>query len=152
LGRLELDAGGGIALLPRGTGPLPGTDRVAVLAHLLAGDSRTVVADCGVVSDGQALVAPIVAARQSLLVIRPCYLALRRATSAPVHPSGVILLAEPGRTLRRSDVEQVVGAPVLAEVPWDPSVARAVDAGLLASRLPRALDRALRPVVAPIAA
>lgn len=53
-------------------------------------------------------------------------------------------MTEPGRALDRTDVETVVGAPVQAEVPLDPAVARAVDAGLLASRLPRGLERALR--------
>jgi hypothetical protein len=34
-----------------------------------------------------------------------------------------------------------VGAPVRVRVPLDPAVARAVDAGLLAGRRPRALRR-----------
>jgi hypothetical protein len=51
---------------------------------------------------------------------------------------------EPGRALTRRDVEEVLGVPVRAEVDVDPAVARAVDAGLLASRLPRALERGLR--------
>jgi hypothetical protein len=55
----------------------------------------------------------------------------------------VVLLAEPGRALTRADVEDCVGAPVVAEVAVDPQVARAVDAGLLATRLPRALAREL---------
>ena len=37
-----------------------------------------------------------------------------------------------------------VGAPVVATVSLDPAVARAVDAGLLAARLPRLLQRELR--------
>jgi hypothetical protein len=37
----------------------------------------------------------------------------------------------------------VVRAPVLAEVELDPAVARTVDAGLLAGRLPRSLAKAL---------
>jgi hypothetical protein len=40
-------------------------------------------------------------------------------------------------------VEDCVGAPVVAEVSVDPQVARAVDAGLLATRLPRGLAREL---------
>jgi hypothetical protein len=55
-----------------------------------------------------------------------------------------VLLAEPGRALDATDVESVIGAPVVAQVSVDPAVARAVDAGLLASRLPRGLERALR--------
>jgi hypothetical protein len=84
------------------------------------------------------------AASASLLVLRPCYLSLRRALQAPMRPSGVILVSEPGRSLGRSDVEDVLGVPVRAVVGIDPAVARAVDAGLLATRLPRGLERALR--------
>jgi hypothetical protein len=38
--------------------------------------------------------------------------------------------------------------PVAAEVPWDPAIARSVDAGLLVSRLPQSLARPLRQVLA----
>src|SRR2546426_1176908 len=69
------------------------------------------------------------AAGLSLLVLRPCYLALRRAIAAPLRPSGVVLVNEPGRSLGRADVEDLLGVPVRAEIDVDPSVARAVDAG-----------------------
>jgi hypothetical protein len=36
-------------------------------------------------------------------------------------------------------VEHALDAPVVAEVPYDPSVARAVDSGMLAGRLPRSI-------------
>jgi hypothetical protein len=83
-------------------------------------------------------------ATHSLLVLRPCFLSLRRAVAAPVHPSGVIVVREPGRVLSDRDVADVVGAPVLATVPVSPEVARAVDAGLFLSSRPVALRRALR--------
>jgi hypothetical protein len=60
----------------------------------------------------------------------------------------VILVDEPGRSLGQRDVEHAIGAPVEAVVSVDPSVARAVDAGLLASRLPRLMTRALRRAAA----
>ncbi len=72
------------------------------------------------------------AASDSLLVTRACYLSLRRLVAGPVRPSGVVLVTEAGRALGRADVEDVVGVPVVAEVPIEPAVARAVDAGLLA--------------------
>ena len=75
----------------------------------------------------------------SLLVVRSCFLALRRVAHLARKPHGVILVNEPGRVLRRPDVEGVAGAPVEAEVEWDPVVARAVDSGVLAGRLPRSL-------------
>ncbi len=83
------------------------------------------------------------AASRSVLVTRACFLALRRAGNAPLRPSEVVLIAEPGRALDVRDVTEIVGAPVRSKVPFDPAVSRAVDAGLLASRLPRSLARAL---------
>ncbi len=122
-----------------------------MLAGVLAGESRSVVVDAGVAewtessehSDDSARSVLAAAAGTSLLVTRPCYLSLRRAVAAPLQPTGVVLLVEPGRALDRHDVEEVVGVSVVAEVQLDPAVARAVDAGLLVTRLPRSLERAL---------
>ncbi|HEY5154574.1 MAG TPA: hypothetical protein VIJ47_07565, partial [Acidimicrobiales bacterium] len=66
-----------------------------------------------------------------------------RMVASPLAATGVILVTEPGRALGRRDVEQVVGVDVVAEVPIDAAVARSVDAGLLAGRLPPVLARAL---------
>ena len=55
-----------------------------------------------------------------------------------------MLVAEPGRALGAADVARAVGVPVIATVSLDPAVARAVDAGLLAARLPRTLQREVR--------
>ncbi len=141
LNRLEVTARDGLALLPRGDGVLEPA-RADVLASLIAGDVRPVVADCGTDPSGAAL-AVAAGATRSILVTRACFLSLRRALAVPLRPSGVVLLTEPGRALTRDDVEDCVGAPVVAEVAVDPLVARAVDAGLLASRLPRGLAREL---------
>jgi hypothetical protein len=146
LARLELAVDHDTALLPRGRGELGPPGRVEVLAGLLASEARSVVVDCGTAAragDGDAVAVLAAAAGESLLVTRACYLSLRRLVAAPLRPSGVVLLSEPGRALGRLDVEQVVGAPVVAEVAVDAAVARAVDAGLLGTRLPRALERAL---------
>lgn len=144
LARLELSVGPDLALLPRGRGAPGPAARHEVLARLLAAEDRPVVVDAGVIGpDSPAL--PLVAeASRSLLVTRACYLGLRRAIDLPVRPSGVVLLREPGRAMGRDDVEHVVGAPVVADIPVDPSVARAVDAGVLSRRIPRALARPLR--------
>lgn len=83
---------------------------------------------------------------RSIAVLRPCYLALRRSVRDGLTPDGIIVISEPGRALSADDVARCVGAPVLATVTTDPTVARAVDAGLLLSRLPaslRALSTAL---------
>ena len=157
LGRLEVDVRPGLRLLPSGRGRVEGSSRVDLLVQLLAEDPRRVVVDCGTLAADRGLsgagpvsgfVAPSIAgaAAQSLLVLRPCYMAVRRALEAPIRPSGVVVLREPGRALDAVDVEDVVGVPVVAEAPVDPAVARAVDAGLLASRVPRSLERGLRGV------
>ena len=144
LGRLEVPVAPGLALLPRGEGPLDGR-RAAVLAALLAADPRTVVVDCGTVPSGAARVVAA-SAERSVLVTRACFLSLRRALAGSLRPTEVVLIAEPGRSLTRHDVATALGAPVVAVVEIDPAVARAVDAGLLASRLPRGLARELRGV------
>jgi hypothetical protein len=141
LRRLELPVAPGLALLPRGRGTLEPAS-ADVLVALLAADGRPVVADCGSTPDGAPL-AVAAGATRSVLVTRACYLALRRALDAPLRPSEVVLLVEPRRALTRRDVEDSVGAPVVAEVAVDPLVARAVDAGLLATSLPRGLAREL---------
>lgn len=143
LARIEIQASAtGLGLLPRGAGPLD-PSRAAVLAGVLDAGSRPVVIDGGA-EPGPAARAIISAAQRSILVIRPCYLALRRALDPPVRPTEVVLVHDHGRSLGRADVERVVDAPVVAEVAVDPAVARAVDAGLLASRLPRSFARRLQ--------
>ena len=137
LARIEVDVVPGLGLLPRGPGHLhPG--RADVLAALLDRSPRTAVVDCGKVG-GAAVAAVAGRASRSLLVIRPCFIALRRAKQAPLRPTGVVVVNEPGRVLSSADVTSIVDAPVLAEVEIDPSVARLVDAGLLTGRLPRSL-------------
>ncbi len=137
LARIEIEVAPGLALLPRGDGPLS-AGRAEVLAAMLDGATRTAVVDCGRVDDPAVATVAGRAAR-SLLVTRSCYVALRRVRLAPVRPSGVVLVTEPGRVLSRGDVAAAAEAPVVAEVPLDPQVARLVDSGLLAGRLPRSL-------------
>ena len=56
LSRIEVEAAPGLWLLPRGGGSADATARADVLASLLLGDARTVVADCGVGPVGAARV------------------------------------------------------------------------------------------------
>jgi hypothetical protein len=142
LERLAVPATDTIQLLPRGAAAKPDEGpRWGSLASSLLALDRTVVVDAGIGEPPAPLRA---AAVQSLLVIRPCYLALRRAVADGAQPTGIVLVQEPGRSLTAGDVERAIGAPVVAEVPFDPAVARAVDAGLLAARLPRTLAHPLR--------
>jgi hypothetical protein len=128
-------------LIPRGSSPVDlHSSRWAELVAWLA--TRPVpVVDVGSHAPPLDLVDGDV---RSLLVTRACYLGLRRAAAAPCRPDGVVLVVEPGRALRAADVARAVGAPVVACVSHDPAIARAVDAGLLTTRLPRLLMRELR--------
>src|SRR2546430_5309731 len=78
-----------------------------------------------------------------LLEKKKSYLTLRRAVrAAPLaHASGVIHVAEPGRAIGRRDVAGVLDRPVLAEGPARAPIRRAVEAGLLSTRLPDVLAR-----------
>ncbi len=152
LARLEVEVTSGLRLLPRGEGVLPAGEAGEGLVRQLWGDHRPVVVDAGTLapgvcadsgSGGDPARTLAASASQSLLVVRPCYLALRRALATPVRPSGLVVVEEPGRALDAADVEDILGVPVIASVTHDPAVARAVDAGLLATRLPRSLARAL---------
>jgi hypothetical protein len=56
----------------------------------------------------------------------------------------VVLITEPGRSLGATDIERVIGAPVVATLELSAAVARTVDAGLLATgRLPDGVARQL---------
>lgn len=124
-------------LVGRGAGPLaPG--RGAVLAALLAGSPRTVVVDCGT-RPGRLGRTVARAADRSILVTRACYLAVRRQQVLGLAPTEVALVREPQRALGADDVAAAIGVPVRTTVPIDPAISRAVDAGLLRSRLPRSL-------------
>ena len=137
LERLRIPVSDTLLLLPHGSKHSLG-ERWADLATALA--DHTVVIDAGTGVPPAALLA---AADHNLLVTRPCYLSLRLAAASGVQPSGIVLVGEPGRALTARDIERAVGAPVVAELHYDPAVARAVDAGLLAARLPSTLAHAL---------
>ena len=82
----------------------------------------------------------------SLIVVRPCYLALRRGVrrASTRRVAGVVLVEEPGRALGVREIADVIGRPVIARVPVREVIARAVDAGVLPTRIPEALERAAR--------
>ena len=137
LERLQVPVSDTLQLLPLGSAQSIG-ERWADLADALT--RRSAVIDAGTGIPPADLLA---ASAHNLLVTRPCYLALRLAAASGVQPSGIVLVGEPGRALTARDIERAVGAPVVAELHYDPAVARAVDAGLLAARLPASLAHAL---------
>ena len=135
---LEIPIADRLALLPRG-GP-PTADRLAVLGGVLGAGGRTVIVDAGLAA-GIGWAPP---GHRSVAVLRTCYLGARRAGTLPAS-TRLVVVDEPGRALRPTDVAAAVGVDCWVRLPADPAVARAVDAGLLVARLPRSL----RPLVLP---
>jgi len=103
-------------------------------------DGRTVVVDAGRWSHD---IVPDDASALRLLVVQPCYLALRRVVEARPRVDGLVVITPPDRVLTVNDVATVAERPVLARVPLHPDVSRRVDAGLLRSRPPRPIDQPL---------
>ena len=146
LARIEREVLPGLDLLPRGGGSLDDIDRIDLLAGLLSADRRRVIVDCGTVDPdhpGELASALAGAATYSVLVIRPCYVAVRRALRSVMRPSRLLVISERTRALDATDVVDVLGVPLYADLDLDPAVARAVDAGLLVSRVPVGLRRGL---------
>jgi hypothetical protein len=139
LARLAVTVRDDVGLIPRGQA-LPPDDQWPRLASALA-PPASIIVDAGTGCPPRPLHE---AAEHSLLVTRPCFIALRRAQQLGIRPTGIVLVDEPGRALTSADIEHALGVPVVAEVRLDPAVARAVDAGLLATRLPRSLSLSLR--------
>lgn len=135
-----------LSLLPAGTvsDAAPGADRLTELAEWLQLWPGEVIVDAG----RRASVRRPLLARsdRSVLVLRRCYLAIAAASGGD-RPDHIVIVDEPGRSLTCADVVAVLGAPVIARIPFDASISRAVDTGLLAARLPRLLSRALRPMI-----
>jgi hypothetical protein len=107
------------------------------------GENRVVVIDGGTDHEAPA------GALASWLVIRPCYLALRRALIIGARPTGAVMVAEPERSLGQRDIEHVLGVPVVATIPVNTAIARSIDAGLLSARPPRLHLDALVACVGP---
>ncbi|MFI5046812.1 MAG: hypothetical protein ACHQIG_07080 [Acidimicrobiia bacterium] len=154
LDRMTVDVAPGVALLPTGSTvstlrPRAQAEAGAALAVALRDLHVPVVADCGSATEPAAR-ALVEVADAAVVVVRGCYLALRRAVRSPVLESSiaVVLVDEPGRSLTRREIADVLGTPVIARVPVRDTVARAVDAGVLASRLPDVLGRAAMLVTA----
>ena len=148
LDRLTVEAAPGVALLPRGAGagllaPPAAAEAGAALAVTLRDGPVPCVVDAGSAAApaGRALVE---VADASVVVLRGCYLSLRRAVHSPLlaRAAGIAAVEEAGRSLGPTELRDVLGRPVLTQVPARAAIARAVDAGVLASRLPEPLARA----------
>jgi hypothetical protein len=149
LDRLAVDAGNGLTLLPRGDRTVldASPEAGAALGVVLANDPRLTIADVAS-PDAAAMRALIEVSDVSIVVVRDCYLALRRAVHTPLasHAAGVVVLEEPGRSLSANEVTDVLRLPLLGSVPFHLDVARVVDSGVLASRMPNGFKRSVRRV------
>jgi len=149
LGRLAIEAAPGLVLLPPGTAERAAlAESGAALGVALRAAGGVVVADCGRADDAASR-ALVEVSDFSVIVIRPCYLALRRAAADELvrTASGVVIVEEAGRALGAREVADVLGVPVLASVPVRAAVARVVDAGVLVARLPDCLARPTRTLL-----
>jgi hypothetical protein len=147
LDRLSVACAPGVTLLPRGDAqsalaPVAAAEAGAALAVLLRDGPVPTVVDAGRAAVPAAR-AVVEVADASVVVLRGCYLALRRAVQSPlvVRSAGAVLVEEPGRSLGPNEVGDVIDRPVLGRVPVRTPISRAVDAGVLAARLPDALAR-----------
>jgi len=150
LARLTVDAAPGLSLLPAGKADPrdAAAEAGASLGVLLRDDPVPTIADLGR-AGAAALEAVIEVADASVVVVRGCYLALRRAVrrSLVAQAAGAVLIDEPGRSLAEREVADVLGVPVLATFQLRPAVARTIDAGVLLARPPDALTRPARKLL-----
>jgi len=152
LDRLAVDVTTDLSLVPHGRAasvlvPEVAAETGASLAVALRDGPLTIV-DAGV-PDTAVARALVEVADASLLVVRECYLALRRAaaSSLTARATGLVVLQEPGRSLGPADVAQVLGRPVAARIPLRVATARAVDAGVIPTRLPDPMARASEQIL-----
>jgi hypothetical protein len=136
----------GLSLLPGGPATQAASPEAGAALAVALRDGGLTIVDVGSGTDerdgaGRAVVD---VADTTLMVIRPCYLALRRAVADPRlgSSSGAILVEDVGRALDADDVAAVLGLPVVGRFPVRPEIARAVDAGVLRDHLPHPLAAA----------
>ena len=125
-------------LLPRGSISTDAHSLSRLKQFAALPSSREVVVDAG--TNIPFIESLLPHATTSWLILRPCYLALRRAVSTRFRVDGVVLVNEPGRALSKRDVASVLSAPIVAEVELDPRLSRVIDAGLLTTRLPASMN------------
>lgn len=133
----------GVGLIPAGERPVAIDD--AAWRRLAAALDEHTVIDAGI---GPPPVALAQRATASLLVIRPCYLALRKAIdmAGDTPPTGVIVIDDVNGTYRAAEIARVVGAPLVARVSIDPAIPRCIASGTARHRFPAQIVRELRGV------
>ena len=146
---LFVDGPAGLKVLPSGSSSLPDAvssswARLGSELHRLSRSGWTVVID-GARNLSPDSLGPCDV--RTLIVVRPCYLSIRRGRLARHRSDGIVFVAEPERVLTPSDVEAVLGTPVVAVVPMRPDISRRIDAGVIAERPPSHLIDALSHLV-----
>ena len=120
----------GLVVLHRGARFVTGEPRWNALAAAIAQLPHDVIIDAGTTYVPETLTTAV---HNVSMVVRPCYLSLRRASQLP-RPHNVFVIKEDNRALTVKDVGNVLGVPVAAEIPYEAAISRAVDAGLLTAR------------------
>ena len=87
---------------------------------------------------------------RSLLVVKSCFLAVHGTVGLAHRADGIVVVGDEERRIAEADIAAAVGLPVLATIMVQPAIARAVDAGLLLARLPRAFERSLKALQATV--
>jgi hypothetical protein len=121
----------GLVVVHRGARFVNGEPRWESLANAISELPHDVIIDAGTTFVPDALTT---AMTDVSMVVKPCYLSLRRASRLP-RPSNVYVVKEENRALTVKDVGNVLGVPIAAEIPYEAAISRAVDAGLLPARV-----------------
>ena len=121
----------GLVVVHTGSSVVDGEPRWKELADAIHSLPHTVIFDAGTGFIPEVLRNAV---SEITMVTRSCYLSLRHATTLQ-RPTNAFLIEESGRALTASDVSHVLGVPIMAKIPYDSTISRAVDAGLLPSRV-----------------
>ena len=140
---LTVDIHESFRLVPAGRSSLQHSTnaRGAAVARSLRYALPLYVIDAGC-PEAPAVASLVRASDVALMVMRPCFLGLQRASlrvDLVERSTGIVCISEPGRALGARDLASVLGRPVLCELEVDPDVARSVDAGVLLRREPHAV-------------
>ena len=120
----------GLVIVHRGSSFVEGQPRWSDLANAISTLPMNIVIDAGTTFLPDELRRAVT---HVTMVVKPCYLSLRRA-SRMQRPTQLFVVCEESRALTIKDVGHVLGMPVTCEIPYTSAISRAVDAGMLPSR------------------
>ena len=120
----------GLVIVHRGSSFVEGQPRWPDLANAITTLPMNIVIDAGTTFLPDELRRAVT---HVTMVVKPCYLSLRRA-SRMQRPTQLFVVCEESRALTIKDVGHVLGMPVTCEIPYTSAISRAVDAGMLPSR------------------